>query len=359
MRLDNYIYDHQMLLPDIASFPECEGERFPDDVDTGPLDAAFDASFEQLDINKFCEALTLLNQEMLQRVPLDAEACEHRNAQNSRIVSATEIFMRSTREQTPRNDIPRNAVYNALHEQGYFSVSVDTRPLVNLLAREIDELLNREDNNAAPHFYDRAFQFREENNQRLFDILRGMFSALGVFKGATKYNQNGDIDLDMVALHVASPTDTHHYQTFRDCHTTTKLISLHADPKFNLIKSLMYLNDVDDEAGPFSYVPESSRWWFDEVERLFAYGNSTGNYLDSPAARRAALAAPVRYRKNAIAGRLIPDDTPLSDMLLAKLHPFTSSEANCVVFDPLGFHRGGLCVSKRRVALQILMRPKG
>ena len=226
------------------------------------------------------------------------------------------------------------------------------------MASEIDELLSIDDHAAAIHAYDRFYQYNETQNPLLFSLVRQMFNEKGVFETVTKYNRTPvDLDLTSIALHVATPTDTHHYMTLRDMETSSKLVSLHMDPKYNLMKAMVYLNEVDKDTGPFTTLPTSNRWEYDQLERLVACGNSTSNYLDNDGARRVMRHMPSEFRKNVILGRYIMDDTPISDKILSMLHPWLSSEADCIIFDPTQtLHRGGLCTSKNRINLQILMR---
>ena len=59
-----------------------------------------------------------------------------------------------------------------------------------------------------------------------------------MFESASKYlGVNRILRLDSIALHIATLTDNHQYQTLKDLPTTSKLISLHMDPKFNLVNS--------------------------------------------------------------------------------------------------------------------------
>ena len=39
----------------------------------------------------------------------------------------------------------------------------------------------------------------------------------------------------------------------------SSLIGMHFDPKA-VMKSIIYLNDVGEESGPFSVVPSTNRW---------------------------------------------------------------------------------------------------
>lgn len=163
-----------------------------------------------------------------------------------------------------------------------------------------------------------------------------------------------DLSVRDVTVQVSRPGDRHHYQQFQDCVTTTKLQNLHVDPKPGVVKAIIYLSNVTEETGPFQYLEESLDWKYDDIERCFAWGNSVGNYLHTPAHRRVANCFPKRFRKNAIIGRMIPDGSELSDHILSSLTTYT--DHNLIIFDPCyGFHRGGLCERGERVNLQVVL----
>lgn len=169
------------------------------------------------------------------------------------------------------------------------------------------------------------------------------------FLGATRLPRS-------VTVHVSRPGDRHHYQQFRDCKTTTRLLNLHMDPKPGVTKAIVYLSEVTEEDGPFQFIAGSQDWEIDPIQRLFAWGNSVGNYLHTSEHRRVASAFPSRYRRNAIVGRLIPDGSDLSEILLRSLKTFTSDVANVMVFDPsYNLHRGGQCRTGMRVNLQVIL----
>jgi hypothetical protein len=181
------------------------------------------------------------------------------------------------------------------------------------------------------------------------DIVTGFLKTYKILDEIREYR---DVRVSNVNLQVSKPGDRHHYQQFADCKTTTALQNLHLDPKPGVMKVLIYLNEVGRKNGPFQYI-KSDHWDYDE--RIYAWGNSVGNYLHTPIHRRVANAFPRRYRANAIVGRLIPDDSPLSDFFLENLTTYTSETV--MAFDPcFNFHRGGLCEEGERTNLQVVLK---
>jgi len=164
------------------------------------------------------------------------------------------------------------------------------------------------------------------------------------------------IKIRAIVVHLSRPGDIHHNQTFADIDYKTKLLNLHCDPKPGVIKALIYLDEVNEQNGPFQAVIGSNKWVRDEIEQIFAWGNSIGNYCHTPAHREVACAFPRRFRKNAIMGKLIPDESRMSNFLLENLTSFTTDMANVIFFDPnFLLHRGGLVDEGERINLQVIM----
>ena len=361
MILPDMIYDHGLQLPDLADFPDAGEVTFPSDVDWLPFDGEFNQAMREHNIDKFQIAYTKLCMDIFSNVNLSPGAKAAHQSQSARITQFTQLYFNSCKNQVDRDDIPDNKISNDLDKYGCSHFKIDPgkiQAIKMMLSEQIDRLLAIQDHEAKPHFYDRFVTMRKTDRPDVFKAVEEIFNQNNVFTGSSKYNRNSrNLALDTIALHIATPSDTHHYQTLKDLPTTSKCISLHMDPKFNLIKSILYLQDVDEDAGPFTTVPTSNRWFYDPFERMVACGNSTGNYLDSQDKRDAILCMPSKMRKNVILGRYILDGTDASKMLLSKMHKYTSDHADCIIFDPTQtLHRGGLCNKGHRINLQILMR---
>lgn len=357
MKLENAIFDHGMELPDIANFKECNGKIFPDHVNTNSIYSELKNSIDKRDFTTFRSTITQLLNLCDQHITLTQTEKLYRAKQIKRVSEFTSSYINRLKTLTDRNDIPSNKAFEALYEEGIYASTIDTSRISNIIRDDYNKLIDN------PPFtfsgpYDRGISYKAENNPTLFSELSSLFKTHGIFDAASKYNNlPTNLKIDLVTLHISDPGDTHHNNTLNDCTEKTKLLGMHFDPKFSLVKSIIYLNNVDIDSGPFSFVPSSHRWYFDEVESLFARGNSVGNYLGSPEHRQASLSMPKLFRKNAIFGRLIPDGSALSNQLLSVETRYVSNLANCMVFDPsTGFHRGGLCSKGTRINLQITMR---
>ena len=122
------------------------------------------------------------------------------------------------------------------------------------------------------------------------------------------------------------------------------------------VKLFVYLTDVTEDDGPFSYVEKSNRWIYDDLQNIFGRAISTGSYCHTPDSRAVVFQLPKQLRISHNFGRCLLDGSEQQEMILEKEKLFTSDKGNLCIFDPAGMHRGGICKSGTRIALQILMK---
>tara|TARA_R110000751_G_scaffold10671_6_gene38668 strand:- start:3912 stop:4907 length:996 start_codon:yes stop_codon:yes gene_type:complete len=326
--------------PDIADFPENVEDRFPDD-------SLADHLFQK-GSNNFKLDLRELGYLCSDTMGLDKHENQIFEKQLKRILGSYRAWATPYRA---RDDIESDKCFEDIDEDGIYSVKRDTSKLASHLHGRIKKLLTS-GTRANLKELDRSINCNDALTMAMVSDFLGPYMG-----AATKYRGGDDLKVRSVVLHVSMPEDQHHYQTFKDCKTAPKLLNLHVDPKPGVMKAMIYLSEVGLESGPFSYIRGSKNWDYDDIERIFAWGNSVGNYCHTPTHRRVANSLPTRFRKNAIIGRLVQDDTELSDFLLSQITQYTSQEASVMIFDPsYGFHRGGLCDSGTRVNLQVVIK---
>lgn len=324
--------------PDVADFPENTEPRFTDDI--------LVRDFFQPQ-NPFKEDLKDLVDIVVEVMGLEKDEIGILNKQMKRVHAAAIEYYRSRQPW----DLPEDACSKALDQFGIYSVKKGIGRLHDHFGPRISSLIGRAPSSGLTD-YDRAEHCNDALSLSLVrEYLEPMWNGLQRYRGGEK------LGVRSVTLHVAKPGDQHHFQQFRDCEAAPKLINLHLDPKPGVMKSIIYLGNVGMEDGPFSYVKGSNNWKYDEIERIFAWGNSVGNYCHTPKHRRVANALPKRFRKNAIVGRLFPDGSEMANLFTKRLTKYVSEDANCMVFDPtFGFHRGGDPLSGMRINLQVVIK---
>ena len=93
-----------------------------------------------------------------------------------------------------------------------------------------------------------------------------------------------------------------------------------------------------------------------DLQNIFGRAISTGSYCHNQQSRAAVFQFPKQLRVSHNFGRLLLDNTEEQERILEQEKLFTSDKGNLCVFDPAGMHRGGICKTGTRIALQILMK---
>ena len=159
---------------------------------------------------------------------------------------------------------------------------------------------------------------------------------------------------------------------------TAKTVYMHFDADCDIVKAMLYLQDVGEKDGPFRFVAGSHAWerphfatavqcGFDAASSAeFAMTEDGLDYrmgyyrprFKLAEQRRNLLSLPAALRGSTHFGDDLADGSHLSDMLLEREHIFTGPAGTVVMFDgSRGIHRGGQALKGgARWAVQIAFR---
>lgn len=235
------------------------------------------------------------------------------------------------------------------NDEGYWDTSIDTDDLNKCLEKDIEKLE----------------ESQPIRNTRIQDKIVNLPKDHTIFDKLNKvYTQHKllpkPFSITDINLHISDNHDTfnEYFQNDQRKYPHNKLYTLHIDPKYNYIKSIIYLNEVTETNGPFAFIPRSHRWEFDSLEMFFAKSNQLVNTLSTPEDRAANATLPIWARKNTYFSRQFEDEDPLSQRLLLMLKHFTSDKSNFILFEPnYGWHRGTHVSEGKRIALQVILKP--
>ena len=169
---------------------------------------------------------------------------------------------------------------------------------------------------------------------------------------------------------------------YRDCYgdaglPTSRTAYMHFDADSDVLKAMLYLNDVGPENGAFRYVRGSHLWNRSPVRCALEKGfdvqqtrtfEMEEDHLDYklgyyrpryklPEYRRGLLLLPKILRGSTHFGDDILDGTPLSETLLRQEEVFVGRAGTFVLFDgSRGIHRGSQAERGERWAVQIALR---
>jgi hypothetical protein len=193
----------------------------------------------------------------------------------------------------------------------------------------------------------------------------GIFDMLSAFYGEN-FRYAGFV------IHYSHPKDTW-FRVFDDLGLEMpRTAQMHYDLAFSPPKAMLYLNDVGEEQGAFSFIPKEADWEHFGIELALKkellygvsyYTNETfgksvrGNssIFRFPEARRAFASLPRALRATSHPGDHILNDAALSRVLLEAERAITGKAGTMPVFAGSHvLHRGGLVKSGERIALQIV-----
>jgi len=204
-------------------------------------------------------------------------------------------------------------------------------------------------------------------------IIEQHMEQSGFQKGAAAF-YGGNLVVTGCGLEYSSDRQTWWKNCYADAGLpTNKCVYMHNDYDYDYVKSLVYLNEVNDEGGPFCYIPESHHWmrplslsfYIKELEIAIAKKVKAGLQqkeiyyrpaMKHEAGRKLFISFPSIFRQLSHFGDDIMDGTPLSDELLSKELRVTSDKGNFAFFTGgSGIHRGGTVHKGERWALQITL----
>ncbi len=198
----------------------------------------------------------------------------------------------------------------------------------------------------------------------------GIFEALSALYGRT-------FDKVGFSIHVSHPGDRW-FHVFDDVGLPVSATAdYHYDEAYEVPKAMIYMNDVGEDQGPFSLVPESQKWanlgsWLNykkELQIMLAQyrreevnGAAVGNNVSifrTPEVREVFASLPAGLRGVIKPGDQILNDTEMSREVLAKEKRIVGEAGTFGLFTGSHvMHRGGIAKQGERWALQVCFWPK-
>jgi hypothetical protein len=189
----------------------------------------------------------------------------------------------------------------------------------------------------------------------LFRVLERVLSDCGVLAGMRQH-LGGHGQLRIVTIQINDEWDTYWRGHFEERGLEPPPTAFfHIDNTYGVAKVIIYVSTVDEDNGPFSYVPGSHRIKTGRFESLVL--RATDIWLDvHPRERYLFMALPRRLHRKAKFGDDLEKDSEWARWLLSRERVVTSVDGDILAFDVGGVHRGGMVNRGERRIIQIMIR---
>ncbi len=229
---------------------------------------------------------------------------------------------------------------------------------------------------ALPVHINSANYFPTPLNDSCYSLVRSVVKKEGILEAVSAMRATNK-EIAHIALFYSRPQET----WYKSCYTdvgepdATEFATMHYDHGSEVVKMLVYLNEVTEENGPFTVLPASKKlpesitqmtiykYLHEEIDKVKNMFDIKSNYwrwfLKDMQFRKHFMALPSPIRGTSQFGDDVLDDSPLADYLRENVLVVTSKIGNCFVFSgDRNIHRGGVVKKGERWALQVLFTPK-
>ena len=203
---------------------------------------------------------------------------------------------------------------------------------------------------------DTSLPIGKDEAEQLYKDVRTALKKQGILGAAETYVGHA-VKIRNLDVQINDPADAHWRNHFADAGVPDPSTAyMHID-SVRRVKCMIYLTDVTDRTGPFSYVLGTHAIHLGFLEDIVRKANDISR-LDrcDRDTRELFSALPKVLQKKSEFGNDLLDSMPEVAALLASEHFFTSDEGNLILFDNNGIHRGGMVLEGKRIILQVPLR---
>ncbi len=195
---------------------------------------------------------------------------------------------------------------------------------------------------------------RRSDAQELYEAVGTALDEAGMLSSVRNY-LGCRAELRSVTLQINDEHDRFWRATFEDRGVPVPPTAFfHIDNTYGVVKALIYMSEVGETNGPFSYVPGTHRLdvgWFEALTL-----RATDIWIDVyPQERHLFAALPAALRRKAKFGDDLPPGDARGKWLVDRERVMTSKDGDVFVFDVKGIHRGGMVRSGERRVIQVMM----
>ena len=252
-------------------------------------------------------------------------------------------------------------VLNRIEQDGIFAVQLPSSKVEEMAEKLKPYFIELERRLASKSPDQRKFDetrlwIHSDRDPDLYRWFNEVMNSVGIVEAASAYLKR-PVVVSHIVPQINDTTDNFWANHFVDVGVEDSICDYcHVDATYNLLKMIIYINEVTNENGPFSYVKGSHRaargFWDGMIRRANDYA---GLSWTKPHYRELFFALPRVLQRKGAFGADIPNDSAYVRPILNNELRVTSANGNGVLFDPGGIHRGGMVRSGRRLAVGMML----
>ncbi|MEN3349171.1 MAG: hypothetical protein V7632_2806 [Bradyrhizobium sp.] len=253
------------------------------------------------------------------------------------------------------------AILNTIEQDGIFAVQLSAAQLAAMADRLKPYFGELEQRLAGKSPEQRKFDetrlwIDPDKDPEIYAWFNETMRATGIVEAASAYLKR-QVVVSHIVPQINDPSDNFWANHFVDVGVEDSICDyFHVDATYNLLKMIIYVNEVGEQNGPFSYVKGSHRagrgFWDGMIRRANDYAELSWT---KPGYRKLFFALPRALQRKGAFGADIPNDSRYVRPLLDNALRVTSANGDGVLFDPGGIHRGGMVQAGRRLAVGMML----
>ena len=187
----------------------------------------------------------------------------------------------------------------------------------------------------------------------MFDAVEHLLTETGILLAASKYLKR-DASLVDINPQINDITDNFWINIFTDLKNMIlpKAAYFHRDASGGDLKAIIYMTDVNDSNGPFTYSIGSQNMSISRFDDYTCETNDSSGFSGTSLSSREKFSMlPTFLQQKGSFGNDLRDDSILSNAIVDSAWSITGTKGSIVLFDTKGIHRGGMVREGERFVL--------
>ena len=274
-------------------------------------------------------------------------------------IATKHIFSITSSKYLKSNSANGDLVFNEMQSNGVSVISIPTANLDLLTKVANDSFVKlkakreKKANAGGRDFEESRSYASRENANALFNSVETILNESGILLAASKYLRR-DASLIDINPQINDVTDNFWINIFTDIQNMVlpKAAYFHRDASGGDLKAIIYMSDVNETNGPFTYSIGSHNISISRFDDYTCETNDSSGFSSTSLASRAKFAMlPNWLRQKGSFGNDLNDDSVLSKSIIDSAWSITANKGSIVLFDTKGIHRGGMVREGERFVL--------